>query len=67
MDWNNKSLTELEAIDVLKLNPKQVKFYSAMVKLASIGVVPSDKQLQYIHFLSMQPAKELTNKSQWVN
>lgn len=29
MDWNSKNLTELESIDVLKLNAKQVKFYSA--------------------------------------
>ena len=59
MDWNKKDIEELESINILELNPSQQKFYTAMVRFACIGVIPSKKQLIYIHFLSKNQTKRL--------
>ena len=55
MEWTEKDLFKLESIDPLKLNQNQMRFYNTMVKFASMGILPSKKQLLFIHRLSSQP------------
>lgn len=52
MEWTENDLTKLESIDPLKLNPNQMRFYKQMVKFASMGVLPSKKQMIFIDRLS---------------
>lgn len=48
MEWKENELTYLDRIDPLKLNPNQLRFYNTMVKFASMGVLPSSKQMLFL-------------------
>ncbi len=58
MEWSNKDLENLEKVDQLRLNPNQSKFYQTMLKFASIGVIPSSKQLLFLSRLAKQSRLE---------
>lgn len=56
--WSSIELDKLESIDALKLSGQEKEFYKTMIKFASTGIIPSTRQLAYIHVLSVKYKKQ---------